>query len=142
MRLLSVCAALLLASPVVHAQSCIKDFDAFLAQFESSPEFQRSNTRFPLSAVRTDNKRVPEPKTLFYNISGPSDPQYAEAVFPNREKQAAAALKSRIKKGSGARFVQLGKEETGQAFRYTFELSAGCWKLIKFESLAFKVARP
>ena len=92
--------------------------------------------------MRTDNKAVPEPKTEFYAINGPADPRYAEAVFPSREKQAAAGLKPRMKKGSGARFVQLSREETGQAFRYTFELAAGCWKLIKFENLSYKAARP
>lgn len=143
MRLPSICAALLLAAPLAQAQTaCPGDFTEFLARFEGNAAFQRSNTRFPLSAVRTDNNAVPEPKTEFYAIQDPGEPRYADAVFPGRDRQAAAGLKQRIRKGSGARFVQLTQEQTGQALRYTFELSAGCWKLIKFENLAFKAARP
>lgn len=135
MRLLSVCTALLLAMPIAHAQNCAKDFDTFLAQFEMSPEFQRSNTRFPLSTVRTDRSVQPEPKTVFHTIFSPADPQYADALFPARAKQAAIPLKPRIKKGSGARFVQFTRPGSGGTLTYTFEMSAGCWQLIKFEDV-------
>lgn len=125
---------LLLISPIAHAQTtCLRDFPAFLAQFEMSPEFQRKNTRFPLSTVRTDRAALPEPKTVFYSISSPADPQYADAVFPAPAKQAAIPLKQRIKKGSGARFVLFTKPGTGGTLTFTFEMSAGCWQLIKFE---------
>lgn len=135
MRLLSVCTALLLATPLAHAQNCTKDFDTFLAQFESSPEFQRSNTRFPLSTVRTDRSVQPEAKTVFHTISSAADPQYADTAFPAPAKQAAMALKARIKKGSGARFVQFTRPGSGGTLTYTFEMSAGCWQLIKFEDV-------
>jgi hypothetical protein len=127
---------LLLISPAAHAQTaCIRDFGAFLAQFESSAEFQRNNTRFPLSTVRTDRAALPEPKTIFHSISSPADPQYADAAFPDPARQAAIPLKQRIKKGSGARFVLFARPGTGGTLTFTFEMSAGCWQLIKFEDV-------
>lgn len=135
MHLLSACIALLLAAPLAHAQNCSKDFDAFLAQFENSPEFQRSNTRFPLSTVRTDRSVQPEPKAVFHSINNPADPQYADAAFPSPARQAAIPLKQRIRKGSGARFVLLTRPGNGGTLTYTFEMSAGCWQLIKFEDV-------
>ena len=127
-------AVLLLISPVAHAQStCLRDFPEFIAQFENSLEFQRKNTRFPLSASRIDRAALPEPKTVFYTINSPVDPQYPVAAFPAPAKQAAIPLQQRIKKGSGARFVQFTKPGAGGTFTFTFEMSAGCWLLIKFE---------
>lgn len=135
MRLLSFCAALLFISPVARAQTaCIRNFDAFLMQFESSTTFQRDHTRFPLSTVRTDRTALPGPKTVFHAINSPADPQYADAIFPSPARQTAIPLKQRIKKGSGARFVLLSKPGTGGALTFTFEMSAGCWQLIKFEN--------
>lgn len=135
-RLPVVFAVLLLTSPVAHAQAaCLREFTEFIAQFESNLEFQRRNTRFPLSAVRTDHAARPEPKTVFYTINGPTDPQYADANFPSPAKQATIPLKQRIKKGSGARFVLFTKPGTGGTLTYTFEMSAGCWQLIKFEDV-------
>lgn len=136
MRLPTVCAALLLASPLAHAQTaCLREFTEFITQFESSPEFQRRNTRFPLSAVRTDRSAQPEAKTVFHSISSPADPQYAKAAFPSPARQASIPLKQRVKKGSGARFVQFTRPDTGGTLTYTFEMSAGCWQLIKFEDV-------
>lgn len=146
MRFLPFCAALLTALPLLialqfqaaHAQSvqasCIRNFDAFLVQFESSTAFQRDNTRFPLSTVRTDWTALPAPETVFHTINSPADPRYADAVFPDSARQAAIPLKQRIKKGSGARFVLFSKPGTGGALTFTFEMSAGCWQLIKFEN--------
>lgn len=134
MRLLSICAALLLVSPVAHAQtSCLREFTEFIAQFETSSEFQRRNTRFPLSTVRTDRAMGTEAKTFFHTINSPADPKYPDVAFPTPATQAAAPLKQRIKKGSGARFVQFTRPGTGGTFTFTFEMSAGCWQLIKFE---------
>jgi hypothetical protein len=128
--------ALLLASMNAHAQTaCLREFGEFIAQFETSAEFQRKNTRFPLSAVRTDRSVQPEPKTAFYTVSGPADPRYADVMFPNPATQAAVPLKPRIKKGSGARFVLFTKPGTGGSLTFTFEMSAGCWQLIKFEDV-------
>ena len=98
-----------------------------------SPEFQRKNTRFPLSALRTDRSVGTESKTVFYTINSPADPKYPDVVFPAPPTQAATPLKQRIKKGSGARFVQFTKPNAGGTFTFTFEMSAGCWQLIKFE---------
>lgn len=140
MRFFSFCAALLLAFQfqAAHAQSvqaaCIRDFAAFLAQFENSTTFQRDNTRFPLSTVHTDRAALPEPKTVFHTINSPADPQYADTVFPSPARQAAIPLNKRIKKGSGARFVLFSKPGTGGTLTFTFEMSAGCWQLIKFEN--------
>lgn len=136
MRILSLAVILNCLSPAAHAQTtCLREFGEFIAQFETNAEFQRKNTRFPLSAVRTDRSALPEPKTAFYTISGPADPQYADAVFPNPAKQAAMPLKQRIKKGSGARFVLFTKPGTAGTLTFTFEMSSGCWQLIKFEDV-------
>jgi hypothetical protein len=134
-RLLPVLIALLLTASIAHAQNCSKDFDAFLAQFESSAEFQRRNTRFPVSSVRTDRAMGAEAKTVFHTINSPADAKYPDVVFPTPATQAAAPLRQRIKKGSGARFVQLIKP-AGGSLTFTFEMSAGCWQLIKFEDVS------
>ncbi len=136
MRTLFLAVILSCISPAAHSQAtCLREFTEFITQFETNPEFQRRNTRFPLSAVRTDRAALPEPKTAFYTINSPVDPQYADVIFPAPVKQATIPLKQRIKKGSGARFVLFTKPGTGGTLTFTFEMSAGCWQLIKFEDV-------
>lgn len=136
MRTFYLAVLLICISPAAHSQAdCLREFTEFIAQFETSPEFQRRNTRFPLSTVRTDRAAQPEPKTVFHTINSPADPRYADVVFPAPAKQAAIPLKQRIKKGSGARFVLFTRPGTGGTLTYTFEMSAGCWQLIKFEDV-------
>lgn len=134
MRTLYLAVILSCISPAAYSQtSCLREFTEFITQFENSPEFQRRNTRFPLSSVRTDRSTQSEAKTVFHTINSPADPQYADVIFPAPAKQAAIPLKQRIKKGSGARFIQFTKPGTGNTLTFTFEMSAGCWQLIKFE---------
>jgi hypothetical protein len=136
MRSLYLAVILSCISPAAHSQTaCLREFTEFIAQFESSAEFQRRNTRFPLSTVRTDRAAQPEPKAVFHTINSPADPQYADVLFPAPAKQAATPLKQRIKKGSGARFVLFTKPGTSGTLTFTFEMSAGCWQLIKFEDV-------
>ena len=67
----------LISSIALAAEPCASDFDSFLLKFESGQEFQRQNTRFPLSATYVDGSAVPEPKTVTYKIRSASDPKYS-----------------------------------------------------------------
>ena len=76
-RLLSSCLLFSFLTTFAYADAyadepCDPDFSAFLVKFEASREFQRQNTRFPLTATYLDDTTGDEPQMITYTISDPS----------------------------------------------------------------------
>jgi hypothetical protein len=119
------------------AESCPPDFAPFLTKFESSREFQLQNTHFPLAATYVDGSASPEPRTDLYLIESAADPKYSRAIFPSREKQAAIPFVKKVSsKQSLIRIVKFTKPDTDYSFAFTFEQTASCWQLVRFEDFS------
>ena len=112
-RLIASCIALsLMSSIVLAAEPCASDFDSFLLKFESAQEFQRQNTRFPLSATYVDGSAEPEPKTVRYKIRSVADPKYSRVIYPSKTKQAAIPFEKIVRSKQGRVLVQFTKPDT------------------------------
>ena len=128
------CMALsLLSSVVLGAEPCAPDFASFLLKFESSREFQRQNTSFPLSATYVDGSAEPEPITVKYKIRSTSDPKYSRAIYPSKEKQAAIPFEKLVSSKQKQFLVKFTKPDTDYSFEFSFEKTSSCWQLVKFE---------
>lgn len=124
----------LISTAGFSAESCPPDFAPFLTKFESSREFQRQNTHFPLAATYVDGSASPEPRTEMYMIESTADPKYSRAIYPSRKKQTAIPFEKKISsKQSVIRMVKFTKPDTDYSFVFTFEQTASCWRLVKFE---------
>ncbi len=133
-RYISCCIALsLMSSVALAAEPCASDFASFLFKFESSQEFQRQNTRFPLSATYVDGFAEPEPKTVKYKISSAADPKYSRIIYPSKEKQAAIPFRKLVRSKQEQFLVQFTKPDTDYSFAFSFEKTSSCWQLVKFE---------
>jgi hypothetical protein len=123
----------LMSSIVLAAEPCASDFDSFLLKFESAQEFQRQNTRFPLSATYVDGSAEPEPKTVTYKIRSASDPKYSRVDYPSKTKQATIPFEKSVGSKQGRVLVQFTKPDTDYSFAFSFERTSSCWRLVKFE---------
>ena len=122
-----------MSSVALAAEPCAPNFSSFLSKFESGQGFQRQNTRFPLSATYVDGSALPEPKTVTYEINSASDPKYSRVNYPSKPKQAAVPFEKIVTSKQGRLLVQFNKPDTDYAFSFSFEKTASCWLLVKFE---------
>ncbi len=124
----------LISTAGFSAESCPPDFASFLTKFESSRQFQRQNTPFPLATTYVDGSASPEPRTETYMIKSAADPKYSRTIYPSRKKQATIPLEKKITSKQGViRVVQFTKPDTDYSFAFTFKQTASCWQLVKFE---------
>ncbi len=134
LRLISSCLTLsFLATFAFAEEPCAPDFSAFLVKFEGSPEFQRQNTRFPLTATYLDDTTGDEPKMITYTITGPSAAKYSRVLFPGTVQQASTPLEKTVRSQQGDVLVQFTKPDTDYSMTFRFEKTASCWQLVRFD---------
>jgi len=131
-----LCVTLLLVCSVAQAeQSCPKTFSSFIARFESSAEFQRLHTRFPLSYSFLDGSAEPDPKEVKVMVSQASAAKYPGIIFPSKATQASVPLKRKLlRHPSGTQVVHFDKPESDvYSVSFHFTQTVDCWLLVKVE---------
>lgn len=114
-------------------EPCAPNFSAFLVKFEASREFQRQNTRFPLTATYLDDTTGDEPQMITYTISGPSEAKYSRVLFPDTRLQATTPLAKSVNSQQENVLVQVTKPDTDYSMTFRFEKTASCWQLVRFD---------
>ncbi len=134
LRLISLCLTLSFLATFASAEEpCVPDFSSFLVKFEGSPEFQRQNTRFPLTATYLDDTTGDEPRMITYKITSPSEAKYSRVLFPDTVQQATTPLEKTVRSQQGSVLVQFTKPDTDYSMTFRFEKTASCWQLIRFD---------
>jgi hypothetical protein len=127
--LLAACAA---KAPSTDYASCDKNFDRFLARFESDRSFQQSHTADPLryeGLIRKTHCKADCPSQT-KELTADKLRQNALPVYPLLPMQKAQRLESSVKVSGGTASVQMYLPDT-DAFQvdYRFQLAQSCWQL-------------
>ncbi len=119
------------------AQACPAVFEEFLGAFESSVDFQRAHTRFPLTYSHLDKGANPEPKTVLETIGNQHVATFVRIAYPSREKQATVPFERRVSSPQAdVRRVRLAKPDTDYVLEYTFAKAASCWELTRVDDVS------
>ncbi len=123
-------AATPLAAPA--APACVRDFDAFIARFETDRAFQRAQAIVPLPYSVSEPGAAARPVTRVRQLSPAQVRALDEIEFPAPQaREARGLLEARQCTHPTACVIALDdRADERRSLRFSFAQRRGCWRLV------------
>jgi hypothetical protein len=122
---------LLLPFSVNADQSCPKNIQNFLIDFQNNHEFQVAHINYPLTYSYIDTNADPEPKKIIVSILSANEVKSKKPPsYPKPNEIHSIPLKETITNTTtGNIIVNFTKPDTDYSFEYVFINKNTCWQL-------------
>lgn len=114
------------------APACMREFDAFMARFETDRAFQREQTVYPLTYSVSESGTPDKPRTQVYHLSRAQARPMDELEYPSPQARAARGLlEARQCTHPTACVIAFDdRADDRKSLRFSLAQRRGCWRLV------------